>query len=58
MMNNGVVIPQPPVLCALEMVKAQLARVPSVELVDYTPYQHLRRIRIDRNPFPLSHVFY
>jgi amidase len=40
MMNDGVVIPQPPVLRALEAVKAKLAKLPSVELVEYTPYQH------------------
>jgi amidase len=40
MMNDGVVIPQPPILRGLEMVKAKLAKIPSVELVEYKPFEH------------------
>ena len=42
MMNDGVVVPHPPLLRALKMAKEKLLAAPNVEVVDYVPYDHDR----------------
>ncbi|KAH7928658.1 amidase [Leucogyrophana mollusca] len=40
MLHDGVVMPHPPMLRALEVARAKLQAAPNVEVVDYVPYQH------------------
>ncbi|EGN91867.1 hypothetical protein SERLA73DRAFT_118072 [Serpula lacrymans var. lacrymans S7.3] len=40
MMHDGVVMPHPPMLRALELVKAKLQAAPNIEVVDYIPFDH------------------
>ncbi|KAH7920550.1 amidase [Leucogyrophana mollusca] len=40
MMHDGVVMPHPPMLRALELAKAKLEVAPNIEVIDYVPYKH------------------
>ena len=40
MTHDGVVLPHPPLLRALNLAKAKLGASEEVEVVEYTPYQH------------------
>jgi amidase len=42
MMHDGVVMPHPPTVRALNLLKAKLEASSEVEVVDYTPYDHDR----------------
>lgn len=40
MVHDGVVLPHPPVLRALKLLKDELKASDGVEVVDYIPYKH------------------
>jgi amidase len=42
MMHDGVVMPHPPTVRALQLAKAKLEASSEVDVVDYTPYDHDR----------------
>ncbi|KAK1963985.1 amidase [Colletotrichum sublineola] len=49
MMNDGFIVPQPPVTRALDWARARLSNSPSFEVKDFTPYgaeEALRNIRL------------
>ncbi|OAX39697.1 amidase signature enzyme, partial [Rhizopogon vinicolor AM-OR11-026] len=48
MMHDGVVMPHPPTVRALQLAKAKLEASSEVEVVDYTPYDHDRGYSIIR----------
>ncbi|KAG1745116.1 amidase signature domain-containing protein [Suillus paluster] len=48
MMHDGVVMPHPPTIRALKLVKAKLQASSEVEVVDYIPYDHDRGYSIVR----------
>jgi amidase len=48
MMHDGVVMPHPPTIRALNLLKAKLDASSEVEVVDYTPYDHDRGYSIIR----------
>ncbi|OAX32063.1 amidase [Rhizopogon vinicolor AM-OR11-026] len=48
MMHDGVVIPHPPTVRALQLAKAKLEASSEVEVVDYIPYDHNRGYSIIR----------
>ncbi|KAJ8595107.1 amidase [Rhizopogon salebrosus TDB-379] len=48
MMHDGVVMPHPPTVRALQLAKAKLEASSEVDVVDYTPYDHDRGYSIIR----------
>ncbi|KAG8221274.1 amidase signature domain-containing protein [Butyriboletus roseoflavus] len=51
MIHDGVVLPHPPVLRALNLTKAKLEASEEVEVVEYAPYQHREGYSIIRTLF-------
>ncbi|KAH7905824.1 amidase signature domain-containing protein [Hygrophoropsis aurantiaca] len=51
MFHDGVVMPHPPMLRALELAKAKLQASPLVEVVDFVPYNHDEGYSITRSMY-------